>query len=195
MTTIIKPQKIEQYFYVYTHTEKPNSRIVNFFAELRKKQLLSSIELIPYSQHPFQDSILYLYPNGITFWNNPSLQEQTLKSCLTLIEQNRGVKVTKICLCPSYLFNDEEKKNQLVLEGMTMGQYAMEIKRMERAEMLSIHNHLEWNERFVELKTEKNNSALDRYNIQKSLFEEFGNIVYQKKMERWLRILQRLSQI
>ncbi|PGK52391.1 hypothetical protein CN918_31905 [Priestia megaterium] len=195
MITIIKPQEIERYIYVYKETEKPTSKVIHFFTRLRQRELLSSIELIPYLEQPSKESILYLYPNGIICWNHPSLLNQTLESCLALIERNHRIHTTKICLCPLYVYEHEERKKQIVAEGMTIGQYAMEIKRLERAEVASLHKGVNWTHTFSELKKKKINSALDRYNIQKDLFDEFGEKTYQKRMNRWLHVLHHLGQM
>lgn len=178
----LNQRQLEKFLTYYHWEEKPNSRVLELFQEIKKRNLYENISLLCEDEMVLQPNMILIQNNGIMIWNGMNPHLDIIEEAISFITKQEQVC---ICLQTKENTNEQETLRQYMMQGATVGQYAMKIKKIERMLEKKKKAYQIWNDDFEKIKERKTNHVLDRYNEQKVLFQMFGDKKYKKRMEKW----------
>lgn len=195
MTIVKEPNKIACFFTYYADVENVHMRIQHLFRNLSERHLLSNIQIAIGLTEERTKRDVTIYPNGMIFWYEKPMSGNDVEACLTYIEREGKNNAVTLRLHLGIEDKQEKRKQKLLKEQVTIGQYAIAIRQMEREEQKELEELGHWEQLAKQRKQEKMDSLFDRYNIQKTLYELFGDPKYLRRMNRWMRIASKLNQL
>lgn len=190
MIKVESAKDIKRFFYYYKRLENPHNDVLLLLKAIENEQLLSSIQLIDFRAEVVQGKKVTVYPNGIIFWKEMILTGDIINDCIKFIKQEAKGTPVFLQLVPQKILEQEEKMQKAIELNCTVGQYIDATYRLEKEEEALLQQYREWSRDFQDIKKERIDAILDRYLIQKDLYEIFSEEKYKRKMSKWKTIFQ-----